>query len=309
MLLGFSSQAHPVEGPDKPGDGASLIVTRDAISLSALRRPDWSKLWSRRRGYRVMRLMNGFIGNARTRPMKIAALIERLQRVQAQRARTHEAPDFSINMMTSNDVPAKTVAHILYALGQAEFGAVVHLTPNELKSPTGLKIVFPSMRTNPCLQEDQEPLGLLEPLGIMLNWGSKAVEVSVQGIHRCLETLRTTNHSVRAEACALTPLRWDGDCPVVALPQQRLAVERIKALAQRVCAGGRLSRWQAPLRVDLRFNDLLGAAIQIFAVCQQRIEWASAPKRDRDHCSRAQSFDQLERRFKSNGCSSPGQLE
>ena len=113
MLLGFSGQARPVKGPDKPSDGASLIVTRDAISLSGLRQPDWSKLWPRRRGYRVMRLVNGFIGSAQTRPMKIAALIDRLKRVQAHRARTHKTPDFSINMMTANDVPAKTVAHIL----------------------------------------------------------------------------------------------------------------------------------------------------------------------------------------------------
>ena len=309
MLFGFTSQAHAVEGPDKPSDGASLIVTRDAISFSALRQPDWSKLWPRRRGYRVMRLTNGFIGSAQTRPMKIAALIDRLRRVQAQRARTHKKPDFSINMMTSSDVPARTVAHILYALGQAEFGAVVHLTPNELKSPTGLTIVFPSVRTSPCLQEGQEPLESRAPLGVLLNWSSKAIEVSVEGVHRCVKTLHTANDGARAEPCGLTPLRLDGACPAVALPQQRLARKRIKALAQRVCSGGRLSRWRAPLRIDLPFNDLLGAAIQIFAICQQRIEWTLAPKPDPDHCARAQSFDQLEHRFQSNRCSSADQKE
>ena len=310
VMIGVETAAHPLHRPDGPIDGPSLMITRDAISLSQLRRPDWSKLWQRRRGYRVMRLEDGLMGSSRQRPMKIAALIERFERVQLQRAQRNQSRDQGINIMTAADVPARTVAHVLYALAQAEFSFIVHLSPNDLNQPKGLKIVFPSMRHGVCQRPERQSGDLRERFSAFLKWTPTGVEVSLQGVNRCAGVHGAVgadppDHLVagqRTQECEPVPLRLDGACPAVPRAQGHIADERVTELAQRVCAGGRQSRWLTTLLVDFNFDELLQAAIQIFTVCQQRMVWMMAPELDEDHCARAQSFDQLDRRFKANWC-------
>jgi hypothetical protein len=264
-----SASADGLRGPDRPLDGPSVIITKDAIAINESRRLNWKRFWAKRRGYRVVRFKKSRLATLdlaanRQLKTKFRAVHDRLMGSQAR-------SKGAMNIMVGADVPARTVAQVIVAAAQQEFSSFVLLAPDS-SPPHGLRFDVPTFGGG-HLPRPLDEVRKGEGFAVTLWWRSEAFQVLIQG--RYGDRWRM-NHEEYDPMCSVAALRFDGKCPALPHRARRVDQERLSQFAQSICAGNQPYEWLATLSVDGPFEDLFQAGLIVHEACGSRIVWTAA---------------------------------
>ena len=297
-----SAFAHELRGPDRPLDGPSVIITKDAIAINESRRLNWKRFWAKRRGYRVLRFKK-----SRLATLDLAALRQlktKLRNLQQRRMGPMGRPGGGMNIMVGAGVPARTVAQVMIAATQEEFSSFVVLAP-DASSPHGIRFDVPTMggSLHPRHMDQQRERN---GFGVTLWWRREAIHVLIQGVYTDglprLGTMRVSGRDEFEFDCKPVPFRFDGKCPALPHKLRRIDQERLMQFAQSMCGGKPPYQWLADLLVDAPFTDLFQASLIIYKVCGSRIVWTGSEPSWPTSCKDSVDLTQAQQRLRKGWC-------
>jgi hypothetical protein len=303
LALAQPAAAQPFQGPDKPYDGLAVLVTMEGIYLVPDHHDDWRALL-RLKGFRgaTLPLVEGRVTGQSDQGFLIPGLYEKLKALQSKKQAQKGKVDHSVNLLIDPRTPGRTVAQVMYTVGQAGYGgcAVVFVDSSPVSA---LRIAFP--RIGAPERKEAEPRR--DTINLTLIWGAQGMQVSAQGIAQNggLEGAVGGMGFGAREDCSGVMLNYREKCPPVARSPGQLDTKALHALAQSLCAGGTKMALILGLIRDAPFGELMAAALSVYSACGIRPVVAAIEaigSAGSEKCDASQSAAQVKKRLATGWC-------